>query len=109
MRSAASRAERVYVVGDSGSFPGPDWMPKQAHMADLQAAAAAENLLADLQGASRQRHLQGRADLHRRRHRPRHADLAHARAQLAAAAHPAVPLGQARLRVELPAPSTADW
>ncbi len=21
--------ERVYVVGDAGSFPGPDWMPKQ--------------------------------------------------------------------------------
>jgi len=41
---------RVYVVGDSGSFPGPDWMPKQAHMADLQAAAAAANLLADLRG-----------------------------------------------------------
>ena len=40
----------VYVVGDSGSFPGPDWMPKQAHMADLQAAAAAENLLAGLRG-----------------------------------------------------------
>jgi sulfide:quinone oxidoreductase len=44
--------ERVYVVGDSGSFPGPDWMPKQAHMADLQAAAAATNLLGDLQGRS---------------------------------------------------------
>lgn len=44
-----SGTERLYVVGDSGSFPGPDWMPKQAHMADLQAAAAAENLLADLQ------------------------------------------------------------
>ena len=42
--------ERVYVVGDSGSFPGPDWMPKQAHMADLQAAAAAENLLMGLRG-----------------------------------------------------------
>jgi len=41
-------AQRVYVVGDSGSFPGPDWMPKQAHMADLQAAAAAENLWAEL-------------------------------------------------------------
>ena len=40
--------ERVVVVGDSGSFPGPDWMPKQAHMADLQATAAAENLIADL-------------------------------------------------------------
>jgi sulfide:quinone oxidoreductase len=43
-------ASQVYVVGDSGSFPGPDWMPKQAHMADLQAAAAATNLLAALQG-----------------------------------------------------------
>jgi sulfide:quinone oxidoreductase len=45
-------AERVYVVGDSGSFPGPDWMPKQAHMADLQAAAAAANLLGDLRGVA---------------------------------------------------------
>ncbi len=40
----------VYVAGDSGSFPGPDWMPKQAHMADLQAEAAAKNLLAELNG-----------------------------------------------------------
>ena len=46
--------ERVYVVGDSGSFPGPDWMPKQAHMADLQAVAAARNLLAELDGKSPQ-------------------------------------------------------
>ena len=42
--------ERVYVVGDSGSFPGPDWMPKQAHMADLQAAAAAQNRIDGLAG-----------------------------------------------------------
>lgn len=42
--------DKVYVAGDSGSFPGPDWMPKQAHMADLQAAAAAANLLAELNG-----------------------------------------------------------
>jgi sulfide:quinone oxidoreductase len=42
--------QRVYVAGDSGSFPGPDWMPKQAHMADLQARAAARNLAAELQG-----------------------------------------------------------
>ncbi|HFE37286.1 MAG TPA: NAD(P)/FAD-dependent oxidoreductase, partial [Gammaproteobacteria bacterium] len=42
--------EAVYVAGDSGSFPGPDWMPKQAHMADLQAEAAAKNLLAELNG-----------------------------------------------------------
>ncbi|MBF0219918.1 MAG: FAD-dependent oxidoreductase [Gammaproteobacteria bacterium] len=44
--------ERVYVVGDSGSFPGPDWMPKQAHMADLQARTAVTNLLAKLRGES---------------------------------------------------------
>lgn len=42
--------QSVYVAGDSGSFPGPDWMPKQAHMADLQAEAAAKNLLAELNG-----------------------------------------------------------
>jgi sulfide:quinone oxidoreductase len=42
--------ERVYVAGDSGSFPGPDWMPKQAHMADLQARAAARNLAAEFDG-----------------------------------------------------------
>jgi len=42
--------EKVYVAGDSGSFPGPDWMPKQAHMADLQAEAAAANLVAEFNG-----------------------------------------------------------
>lgn len=42
----------VYVAGDAGSFPGPDWMPKQAHMADLQAETAAENLLAEMSGAA---------------------------------------------------------
>ena len=41
---------RVFVAGDAGSFPGPDWMPKQAHMADLQAEAAAKNLRAELVG-----------------------------------------------------------
>ncbi|MDD5330752.1 MAG: FAD-dependent oxidoreductase [Sulfuricella sp.] len=40
----------VFVAGDAGSFPGPDWLPKQAHMADLQAKAAAENLLLALAG-----------------------------------------------------------
>ncbi len=40
--------EAVYVAGDSGSFPGPEWMPKQAHMADLQARAAVANLIAEL-------------------------------------------------------------
>ena len=43
-------AENVYVAGDSGSFPGPDWLPKQAHMADLQAVAAVSNLLRELDG-----------------------------------------------------------
>ncbi len=42
--------DKVYVAGDSGSFPGPEWLPKQAHLADLQAAAAAANLLAELDG-----------------------------------------------------------
>lgn len=42
--------DRVFVAGDAGSFPGPDWMPKQAHMADLQAKAAAQNLLLALDG-----------------------------------------------------------
>jgi len=42
--------ERVYVAGDAGSFPGPDWKPKQAHMADLQAVAAAKNLVHELNG-----------------------------------------------------------
>lgn len=37
--------DKVYVAGDSGSFPGPEWMPKQAHMADLQAEAAVANLV----------------------------------------------------------------
>lgn len=40
----------AYVAGDGGSFPGPDWMPKQAHQADLQAEVAARNLLRELRG-----------------------------------------------------------
>jgi sulfide:quinone oxidoreductase len=40
--------DKIFVAGDSGSFPGPEWMPKQAHMADLQAEAAAKNVLARL-------------------------------------------------------------
>ncbi|MGM0516867.1 MAG: NAD(P)/FAD-dependent oxidoreductase [Pseudomonadota bacterium] len=42
--------DRVYVAGDSGSYPAPDWAPKQAHMADLMAVAAADNLLAEIAG-----------------------------------------------------------
>ncbi|HBQ44400.1 MAG TPA: pyridine nucleotide-disulfide oxidoreductase [Thiomicrospira sp.] len=40
----------TYVAGDSGSFPGPEWQAKQAHMADLQAIAASNNLVAELEG-----------------------------------------------------------
>jgi sulfide:quinone oxidoreductase len=49
-RARVEGVERVYVAGDAGSYPGPDWMPKQAHMADLQAEAAAKNLVAELRG-----------------------------------------------------------
>jgi sulfide:quinone oxidoreductase len=42
--------DKVYVAGDSGSFPGPDWLPKQAHMADLQASTAVTNLIAEFSG-----------------------------------------------------------
>lgn len=42
--------QNVYAIGDCASMPGPDWKPKQAHMADLQAACAAKNVLASLQG-----------------------------------------------------------
>ena len=42
--------DKVYVAGDSGSFPGPEWMPKQAHMADLQAEAAVANLMDAFRG-----------------------------------------------------------
>lgn len=41
----------VWVVGDAGSFPGPDWLPKQAHQADLQAKAVAANIAAIASGA----------------------------------------------------------
>lgn len=42
----------VFVAGDAGSYPGPDWMPKQAHLADLQAKAAADNLVSALHNQS---------------------------------------------------------
>ena len=40
----------VYVAGDAGTFPGPDWMPKQGHLADLQGHTLARNLMGDLRG-----------------------------------------------------------
>ncbi len=42
--------EKTYVAGDSGSFPGPDWQPKQAHAADIQAEACSRNLVTELNG-----------------------------------------------------------
>ncbi|MCB1462519.1 MAG: FAD-dependent oxidoreductase [Nitratireductor sp.] len=45
-----SGLERVYVSGDAGSYPGPDWLAKQAHQADLQSAAIARNIAAELAG-----------------------------------------------------------
>ncbi len=42
---------KIYVAGDCGSFPGPGWMPKQAHMADLQAESAVKNMLSDISGS----------------------------------------------------------
>lgn len=42
--------ENVYVAGDAGSFPGPEWRAKQAHMAELQANSAASNIYQALHG-----------------------------------------------------------
>lgn len=39
---------KTYVAGDAGSYPGPEWLPKQAHIADLQARTAVTNLIAEL-------------------------------------------------------------
>ncbi len=50
MNCSVEGFEHVYVAGDAGSFPGPDWKPKQAHMADLQAVAAINNMLDGLEG-----------------------------------------------------------
>ncbi|MGB8816340.1 MAG: FAD/NAD(P)-binding oxidoreductase [Rhizobiaceae bacterium] len=41
----------VWVVGDAGSYPGPEWLAKQAHQADLQAKAAAANIDAVLRAS----------------------------------------------------------
>lgn len=41
---------RVYVVGDAGSYVGPEWLPKRGHTAENQAAAAARNMLDELAG-----------------------------------------------------------
>ncbi|PID36865.1 MAG: pyridine nucleotide-disulfide oxidoreductase [Rhodobacterales bacterium] len=41
---------QTYVIGDSGSYPGPEWLAKQAHQADLQAVAAVANILDEMAG-----------------------------------------------------------
>lgn len=41
---------QTYVVGDTGSYPGPDWLAKQAHQADLQAEAAVANISDEIAG-----------------------------------------------------------
>lgn len=46
----APGVERVYVVGDAGSYDGPEWLPKRGHTAESQADAAARNLVAELRG-----------------------------------------------------------
>ncbi len=40
----------TFVAGDCGAYPGPDWMPKQGHSADLQAETAAHNICEHLEG-----------------------------------------------------------
>ncbi|WP_029407383.1 NAD(P)/FAD-dependent oxidoreductase [Thiomicrorhabdus sp. Milos-T2] len=50
MHAKVEGYDDVYVAGDAGSFPGPDWQAKQAHAADLQATAAAKNLVKSLNG-----------------------------------------------------------
>jgi len=52
MHAQVEGYENVFVAGDAGSFPGPDWQAKQAHAADLQAIAAADNLVKSLNGQS---------------------------------------------------------
>ena len=42
----------TFVAGDCGAYPGPDWMPKQGHSADLQAETAAHNICEHLEGRS---------------------------------------------------------
>lgn len=40
----------TYVAGDTGSYPGPEWLAKQAHQADLQAEAAVANIADEMSG-----------------------------------------------------------
>lgn len=46
----AKGMQGIYVAGDIGSYPGPEWMAKQAHQADLQAVAVAKNIASDIKG-----------------------------------------------------------
>lgn len=42
--------EACYVAGDAGSYPGGDWQLKLGYAGELQAKAAAENLVCELNG-----------------------------------------------------------
>ncbi|CAK0764904.1 NAD(P)/FAD-dependent oxidoreductase [Gammaproteobacteria bacterium] len=42
--------ENVYGAGDACLFSGPDWVSKQAHMADLHGKTLARNLVGDIHG-----------------------------------------------------------
>ena len=92
----------VWVVGDAGSYPGPDWLAKQAHQADLQAKAAAANIAATLAGARADNRVPRRVDLHRRHAAVGHPRLPQPVAQFRQSADAAVPLGQARVRAPVP-------
>jgi|SRR5690554_331519 len=48
----AKGMKAVYVAGDIGSYPGPEWMAKQAHQADLQAVAVAKNIAAEMNNSN---------------------------------------------------------
>ena len=64
-----------------GEFPGPDWLPKQAHMADLQAEAAVANLMDAFDGRRRRATFKSETDVHSRyaiqRHVRGHANHQH--------------------------------
>ena len=50
MHAKVEGYDQVYVAGDAGSFPGPEWQAKQAHAADIQAKTAANNLIKSIDG-----------------------------------------------------------
>ena len=96
--------DKVYVAGDSGSFPGPEWMPKQAHMADLQAKAAAANLVAEFNGRAPSETYKVELICIVDSQNCRHAGGTHPAAQYRHAIHAYFSLGQTVVRVLVSAP-----